>query len=690
MFKDEITLSNSFKTQTTKAIIAIVLFACIYVVLFLLAIALTAISVYGAYLLVLAIPSIWTLIVAVGLASSGLLVLIFLVKFLFKSHRLDRSHLHEITAEAEPALFALITEVVHSVGTKFPKKVYLSADVNAAVFYDSTFWSMLLPIPKNLQIGLGLVNTTTQEELKAILAHEFGHFSQKTMKVGSYVYQVNQVIFNMLFDNESYDNLVQRWVNISGYFAIFVWLAIPVIRGIQWVLQQMYAFVNRNYLALSREMEFHADEIAAHVTGYEPLQRTLLRMGFADHAFNSVLGHYEGKIASKLQSSNLYQEQTLVMRFLAKEGQIPMRNGLPVVTQEEITKFNKSKLVIKDQWASHPGVEERIDRLSQTGLSVPQSTDDQANELFKDITALQTTLTQKVFEKVPYEGEVTPVALEDFQAAFEQEFQDNSFPKLFNGYYDPKNPLSFELDTVSISDAPASAVDLFSDEKVEWVHQAVALQQDIESIQQIADKQVAIKTFDYDGKKYKQKESPALSVRLQQELVALNSRIRQNDIQIYQFCKQAEQTHAEPPQLASLYRTFFEEDAAYEDKANIYVRLSSELLFVNHTLAPEDIRVHFHQIRPIEETFKSYIREMLEMEIYQPEMTTEIRNNLSQYANHTVQYFGQERYYEDNLGLLFSALHNYIFILTRSFFLLKKKLVTYQETLITEAKLHAS
>jgi hypothetical protein len=35
---------------------------------------------------------------------------------------------------------------------------------------------------KNLTIGIGLINSTSVGELKTILAHEFGHFSQRSMK----------------------------------------------------------------------------------------------------------------------------------------------------------------------------------------------------------------------------------------------------------------------------------------------------------------------------------------------------------------------------------------------------------------------------------------------------------------------------------------------------------------------------
>ena len=258
----------------------------------------TTFCVYGWITLTAELPMLIKIVFGILGGSFGILVLIFLLKFMFKSHKVDRSHLSEITQIEEPQLFGLINDIVKQVGTEFPKKVYLSNDVNAAVFYDSNFWSMFLPVKKNLQIGLGLVNTVSKEELSAILSHEFGHFSQKTMKVGSYVYNVNQIIYNLLFDNASYEKLVQSWVNVSGFLSVFSIPAIEIIEGFQWLLRLVYNVVNKSYMGLSREMEFHADEIAANITGFEPLKSSLLRMSLADYSFDCVLSFYEGRIGS--------------------------------------------------------------------------------------------------------------------------------------------------------------------------------------------------------------------------------------------------------------------------------------------------------------------------------------------------------------------------------------------------------
>lgn len=277
MHTHQIKVSPNFTKMAKKSILAIILFIAVYLILFVLALALTVSCTYLGIALITLHPAIYTLIAGFGLICIGFLILIFLVKFMFTSHKVDRSHLIEIYRHDQPQLFELIDEIAQQVHTDFPKRVYLSSDVNAAVFYDSNFWSMLFPIRKNLQIGIGLANSVTVTEFKAILAHEFGHFSQRTMKVGSYVYHVNQIIYNLLYENQKFENFAERLANMHGIVSLFVRLAMAIISGTQWLLKKVYSVLNLNYLALSREMEYHADEVAATVAGSAPLANALLR-----------------------------------------------------------------------------------------------------------------------------------------------------------------------------------------------------------------------------------------------------------------------------------------------------------------------------------------------------------------------------------------------------------------------------
>lgn len=682
MEKTKIKLSPEFKTQTTKAILAITFFVLTYCLILLLALGLAALCIVaGGYIIVLKVMFI-TLMAGIGLASLGILVLIFLLKFIFKSHKTDRSYLVEITRSNEPALFQMIDEIVQEVKTSFPRKVYLSTDVNAAVFYDSSFWSMFLPVEKNLMIGMGLVNTVTSEELRAILSHEFGHFSQRTMKVGSYVYNLNQVIFNMLYDNESYEQLIQKWANVSGYFTIFVAGAVKINMGIQWILRKLYDVVNKNYLGLSREMEFHADEIAASVTGHEPLKSALLRMSLADNSFSEAINFYNGKIAFNIKSENIYRDQTAVLQCLAEANNFPLIHDLPAVSPEEQSKFDKSKLVIENQWASHPTTKDRIKRLENTGFTASDKPAVLANKLFKSIEDTQIRLTGKLFETISYQGETKFISSDSFREEYQNSVLANSFAKMYNGYYDHKTITLLDLKPDRTLKMDMDWNELFSDEKVDLVYTAIALQNDRQALKNIADNSLHLKSFDYDGVRYKRKEAVLLLEKLDAEQEHLDQQIKANDQNIYAYFRDAEAEQDWPQQLEDLYRDFLEFDDAFNTLYGLYIGLLNDLQFLHTTTPYEQIKSNLAKIIPAEEKLKAEINQLLSDEILQAEITQEIRENLERYTSQTWEYFGVTMYYDDNLNLLTRAIDNYAYLLSRKYFLMKKNILAYQEELV--------
>lgn len=527
-----------------------------------------------------------------------------------------------------------------------------------------------------------MVNTISKSELKAILSHEFGHFSQKSMKVGSYVYHVNQIIFNLLNDNEKYDRIIQKWANVSSYFWIFVFISVKIIEGIKWVLRLMFGVVNKSYLGLSREMEFHADEVAATVTGYEPLKYSLLRMSLADHSYNSILSFYENKINENIKSENIFIEQIFAMNYLAKENNIEIQNNLPQVSEHELSKFNKSKLVINDQWASHPSVEDRIDMLEKTGLLAKNIDNELANSLFCDIEGTQRELTEKLFQGVIYQGAVIKISFESFKLEFKKEFLETTFSKVYNGYYDNKNPLIFDLQEVRDEVDTIKLADLFSEENLDMVYSAIALQNDIETVSQISDKTIKLKTFDYDGLKYKQKDSKALLKQLEIELGRLNEQIKFNDLKIFQFFNSYEKERKPNTNLQGLYKQFFDYDKEFDSKFQLYVKLSNGLDFINLTTPVDQIRWNFSDIEDTEKKLKKEILKLMGDSNFQPEINKAIRDNFELYLSKDWKYFGGDTYKENNLEILFAAMNDYAHLLNRGYFLLKKNLLDYQITLI--------
>lgn len=679
-----IEVSNNFKKMTTKAIISIALFLIVYIVLLFLAIGLTILSVVGGFYIIAAKPMAITLGLGIGLASLGFFILAFLFKFIFKKHKIDRSHLTEITEQTEPKLFRFISDIVKEVETDFPKKIYLSTDVNASVFYDSSFWSMFFPIKKNLQIGLGLVNTITEQEFKAIMAHEFGHFSQKSMKVGSYVYNVNQIIFNMLFDNESFDKMIQKWANVSGYFSIFVVIALRIIEAIQWILKKMYDYININYLALSREMEFHADEVAANVAGFLPLKESLLRMDLADHSYNSVINFYENKLSENIKSENIYKEQNFVLIFLANESELIFKNDLPLVSSLDLSKFNKSKLIIKDQWASHPSTDERISNLERLNITKENSNQESANSLFLSIETLQQNLTNKLFSFVENSDKLLSLQIEDFKTEYIQNYEKNTFNKVYNGYYDNKNPNYFEIKDVESSNTNQNVEMFFNKEKIDMIYDFIALENDKNTLLNIESKVFSIKTFDYDGQKFKAKETSLLIPKIEKEKENLKVEITNNDISIYSHFYYLAKEKGLETELKSKYIAFFKNDKEHDQKSELYLNLLNATEFVSNVTPFEQIKSNFNSLKKLETELKKEISIILENELYKSELTELIKENFDKYLKENWVYFANDEYIDYELQILFKSLNDYSYLISRGYFLIKKDLLNFQAELLSK------
>lgn len=672
-----IQVSPNFKKMTGKAVFAIILFIVTYLILLSLAIGMTALCVMGGIALIVAKPMLITLGLGIGLASLGVFILIFLFKFLFKQHKVDRSHLIEIFEKDEPKLFSFIREIVNEVQTDFPKRVYLSSDVNACVFYDSNFWSMIFPIRKNLQIGLGLVNTISEQEFKAILAHEFGHFSQRSMKVGSYVYNVNQVIFNMLYDNESFDGMIQKWANISGYFSIFVSIAVKIIQGIQWVLIKMYEFVNIRYMALSREMEFHADEVAANVAGYLPLKESLLRMNLADYSYNTVLGYYNEKIPDNIKSKNIYKEQGFVMNFLATQSNLSFKNNLPIVSELDLSKYNKSKLIIKNQWASHPSIEERIKALELTNIH-KIGVEKSAILLFKSQDEIQEKITEKLFSAVNYSENATLLDFENFKTDYSQTFNKNSFPSEYNSYYDNKNPIQFDVNSI-VDFKIAETMDmLFSNEKVDMVYDFIASENDKNVLAKIASKEYMIKSFDYEGQKYQSAEAENLIPKIETDQNSTRERIKENDLNIYKFFYNEALKKGNATILKEKYLNLFKQDSEYDNKAALYNKIGEATSFINVVTPFEHIRENLQTLRPLEIELKTEIKKLIEDDTLKNEISQQAIENFEKYLSKEWVYFDGTEYYSDNLQILFNATNEYNYLLSRKYFITKLDLLNYQ------------
>lgn len=648
--------SAAFKSEVSKVMGSILLFFVVYILLVLLAVGLAAGAVYGGIALIVAIPRIITIMVGVGLIGLGIMVFFFLIKFIFAVTRFDKSNSIEIKESDHPKLFAFIRQLTKDTQTPFPKRIYLSPEVNACVFYDSGFWSMFLPVKKNLQIGLGLVNSVNLSEFKAVMAHEFGHFSQRSMKLGSFVYNVNRVIYNMLFENTGYSRALQSWGNASAYFAFFANITVYIVNGIQWVLQKMYGVINKNYMSLSREMEFHADAVSASVSGSSNCVNALRRIELAGSCYNVVINKCDTWLTQKYAISNLYLNQQTVFKQYADEFKLTLQNHLPVVTQEFIKNTQQNRVNFKDQWASHPTLEEREENLNRLQV-IADTAEESAWVLFENAAEWQHRLTEKIYTNINISPDIQKLDKEAFDKKFWKEVEFYTLPEVYNNFYDGREITMLDVEALSSGNSITDQFDtIFTAEHGTLNKRIRATENDIELLKSISQGSIQGKTFDFDGEKYKSEQAAEFIPKLEEELKAMKEQLELLDKKAYQYFYQkalAQSVH-KATQLKEAYDDYFthrKQSQQYLDEVNKMLEPMGAL-FGGHHISVAWLTDTVNELKRVHEpAFKKQLTFWMSKGIFEEEPA--LKTRIQQFIDSNYLYFSEEQFFSNE----FSDLH---------------------------------
>jgi Zn-dependent protease with chaperone function len=568
---DATAASANFKKEVKKVLFAIALFFIVYVILMGLAILLAIACVYAGFSIIVNSGHFLGILAGAGIMSIGIMVCIFLIKFIFAVKKYDDSNTIEITENDQPVLFEFIKQLTIDTQTAFPKKIVLSPEVNAAVYYNDSFWSMLFPVKKNLIIGLGLVNSLNITEFKAVMAHEFGHFSQRSMKLGSFVYNVNKVIYNMLYENNSFASALHTMGNIHAIIYIFVWITIQIVKSIQFILKHMYGFINKSYMGLSREMEFHADAVAASVSGSQSLITALRKIEITDMCYQTVIDKANVFLQEKKRLVNAYENHNVVMQTYAEHNELSLQNNAPVAEETFFQKFQLNKINIKDQWASHPSRTERNKNLNDLGIQA-QEKREPAWLLFSNPQKLQQQITKLLYSTIAPEQMATEVNAEEFKEQYIKDVDRFTLPEQYNGFYDDRQMQ--ELDVENLAKSPVTVPltketfnNLFDNEQIALTKLIMGNQQDESVLQAILNKQIITKTFDYNGEKMNKANAKELCDKIQKETTSLTSEIKLHEEKVFSFFYQLAKNKGEDraADLVQRYQLHFENRKKVEE-----------------------------------------------------------------------------------------------------------------------------
>ncbi|MFD6415060.1 M48 family metallopeptidase [Streptomyces sp. NPDC060194] len=92
-------------------------------------------------------------------------------------------HALAVAPEDHPALWAEVRAAAEATGQRPPDELHLVDEVNAGVAEQRRFLG-LVPGRRRMVLGLPLVAGLTVPQLRAVLAHEFGHYGNRDTRVG--------------------------------------------------------------------------------------------------------------------------------------------------------------------------------------------------------------------------------------------------------------------------------------------------------------------------------------------------------------------------------------------------------------------------------------------------------------------------------------------------------------------------
>ena len=486
-----------------------------------------------------------------GLCCFALAFAFYLIKPLFSFHKDEKQTRVEVTREECPKLFEAIEDVAKGVGTKMPKHVYLTTEVNACVFYNTTFWSIFLPVRKNLEIGLGLFEGLSTEELKSIIAHEFGHFSQKSMKVGSTVYVANSVICNLINTNDSWDQMMINWCESeNSVWAFFGGLTIRMTNWVKSLTYKMYRIVQKENMALSRQMEFDADTIACNYIGSDifisamyKVEQISVNDGFYQHILSGLIDDHQ-IVGDYFDGKHIFESKN------------PDAKTNPLTYELKLSKpyssLNaQSRVEVKDIWNSHPSTKERIANARLCEKKEGLKTLEPAwNMIPENIRKSVSDKLYTVIKANVQDHTLVKISDERFAKLVDDYFRDNYIHDSMRPYFS-RQVIPFDLDKVNASSAVENP---FTDDNSALLNQYEMALSDLTTIREFSQGRYEVNRINVDGKIYTRNNPP---IEEQNAYIEnLKTKASEIDMSVYQYilnnCNEKDR-----PLLAWLYNVLF-------------------------------------------------------------------------------------------------------------------------------------
>ncbi|EDS77466.1 putative peptidase M48, Ste24p [Clostridium botulinum C str. Eklund] len=230
-----------------------------------------------------------------------------------------------------PKLFEIIDDVSNKVNAPKIHKVLINDELNAGIVQRPKL-GILGFNTSYLEIGIQLMMALSEEELRAVLAHELGHISNNHGKFGNSIYKVNSTWYriNEIFENRKGLFLIKRFFN--------------------WYIPRYNIYSH----IILRKQELEADKFSLKVANSKATANSILNIVVKTDYMDKVFWTNMQKKAIDRENpiDNIYE---IIMKNLKQE----LDNDFKVKSIRKII------ALVEDPFDTHPPIVQRLEEIGE-------------------------------------------------------------------------------------------------------------------------------------------------------------------------------------------------------------------------------------------------------------------------------------------------------------------------------------
>lgn len=496
-------LPPSYMFRAILAILAVLLFFALYAGM------VTACAYLTYYAIIYDILSFnkLTILMKIGAIAGSVMLFVFTLKFVFKLKNHKPTNRIKLVKTEYPDLWGFIHQICKETDAPKPKSIYVDPDVNAYVSYTNMWLSLFLPVRKDLTIGLGLVSCLNLTEFKAVMSHEFGHFAQNSMKIGSYIMSANTIIHDMIFSRDKWDDLLDTWRSADIRLSAAAWLITPIIWVIRQLLNLFYQFLNIMHSSLSREMEFNADKVAVKTTGSDAIISGLWKLDGGVENWNATMSNAYLAAQKGFFANNLYRHNQMAI----ERGSGKQKKDFTELAKDKRggkLYFSTSEVSKVGMYASHPPNDMR-----EANAKVPyvECAIDETSPwvLFGSKELLQEKMSLHIYKEYLNKTATNFISPEGFEAFIIEENRGKELLKEYDNAFENRFvtiPEIEELEKVSMDTSNIKgSIEILKAELKILMIPIKEIEKLMLKAQNIAEGTIVDKSFSFKGKDYDKK-----------------------------------------------------------------------------------------------------------------------------------------------------------------------------------------